>query len=55
MIEEEAHRNALFCLKHAAEMPKVVLDELELTLDGNVLTIAGEKRPAAGPRGCIGP
>ncbi|MCK6445456.1 MAG: M14 family metallopeptidase [Planctomycetes bacterium] len=28
MIEEEAHRNALFCLKHAAEMPKVVVEEL---------------------------
>jgi HSP20 family protein len=32
----------------SAEVPGMALDELEVTLDGNVLTIAGEKRPAAG-------
>ncbi|MBI5434592.1 MAG: peptidase M14 [Planctomycetes bacterium] len=37
MIEEEAHRNALFCLKHAAEMPKVVLEKLEVAPLGDGL------------------
>jgi hypothetical protein len=37
MIEEEAHRNALFCLKHASEMPKVVIEKLDVASLGDGL------------------
>ncbi|QDU67060.1 M14 family metallopeptidase [Engelhardtia mirabilis] len=31
LIEEELHRNALFCIRHAEAMPRVTIDEPELT------------------------
>jgi hypothetical protein len=37
MIEEEAHRNALFCLKHAAAMPKLQVEKLTVTALGDGL------------------
>jgi hypothetical protein len=30
MIEEETHRNALFCLRHAGAMPKVEIERFEI-------------------------
>ena len=31
LLEEELHRNALFCIRHAEAMPEVVIDNPELT------------------------
>lgn len=40
LIEEMVHRNALFCLEHAREMPAVEIDRIEISeLGGGVRTV----------------
>ena len=40
LIEEMVHRNALFCLEHAAEMPSIAIDRIEVSdLSGGVRSV----------------
>ncbi len=40
LIEEMLHRNAMFCIRHAREMPRVVIEEPEVTdLGGGVKAV----------------